>query len=71
MLFGYANEYLAFDYCFMICKYYEANRDDYPSEFARNLVVSRDYYKIMRQFLKYKSVSPHAMQLIYRSLFMH
>ncbi|NJL08366.1 MAG: protein-glutamate O-methyltransferase family protein [Methylacidiphilales bacterium] len=70
-LFGYANEYLAFDYCFIICKYYEANKKGSPSEFARDLTISPDYYKVIRQFLKYKSVSPHAMHLIYRSLFMH
>lgn len=71
LLFAYANEYLAFDLGFQICKYYESNKAGAPEASARAkaLVLDHDYYKTMCHFLKYKTVSPHAMFLIYKSLF--
>lgn len=74
LLEGYTNEYLAFDFCYQICKYYETHKTDQEgnsisSERARTLLLSPDYYKTACHFMKYKNVSPHAMQLIYQSLF--
>jgi hypothetical protein len=69
LLLGYCNEYLAFDYAYQICKYYEIGKEG-GSERAINLIPSRGYYQTMCQFLKYKNVSPHAMHLILKSLFL-
>lgn len=66
LLLGYCNEYLAFDYGFQICKYYELGGG---SARAGVVAPSRQYYQATCQFLKYKNVSPHAMHLIYKSLF--
>ncbi len=68
LLFGYANEYLAFDFGFQICKYYETTKEE-PSARAATLTPGTDYYTVMCHFLKYKTVSPHALFLIYKSLF--
>lgn len=68
LLLGYVNEYLAFDYGYQICKYYEIGQEG-GSERAQSLAPDREYYQTMCQFLKYKNVSPHAMHLIYKSLF--
>jgi hypothetical protein len=69
LLFGYANEYLAFDLGFQVCKYYELSKRE-PSERARTVSPTTDYYTIMCHYLKYKTVSPHAMFAIYKSIFL-
>jgi hypothetical protein len=69
LLLGYCNEYLAFDYAYQICKYYELGKQG-GSERAAALVPTREYYVTACQFLKYKNVSPHAMHLILKSLFL-
>lgn len=68
LLFGYANEYLAFDFGFQFCKFYEMNKPD-GSQRAKAIRLPMDYYQSTCHFLKYKTVSPHAMYLIYKSLF--
>jgi hypothetical protein len=68
LLFGYANEYLAFDFGYQICKFYELGKAG-GSARASTVVPDVDYYKTMCHFLKYKSVSPHAIFLIYKSVF--
>lgn len=68
LLFGYANEYIAFDFGLAFCKYYELAKHG-GSERAANLKLNDDYFKVMCHFLKFKNVSPHAMFLIYKSLF--
>lgn len=70
LLLGYANEYLAFDYGYQICKYYEVGKKG-GSAFAENLVLSREFYQTTCQFLKYKNVSPHGVHLIFKSIFSH
>ena len=69
LLLGYCNEYIAFDYSFQICKYYELGKVP-PSARAAVVAPSREYYQTMCHFLKYKNVSPHAMHLIFKSLFL-
>jgi hypothetical protein len=69
ILLGYHNEYLAFDLGYQLCKYYEVKHLDKPSERARDLVLSPDYYQTVCHFMKYKNVSPHALHLIYKSIF--
>lgn len=68
LLFGYANEYLAFDFGFQVCKFYERGKAD-GSARAQSLNPTVEYYRTMCHFLKYKTVSPHAIFLIYKSLF--
>jgi hypothetical protein len=68
LLLGYCNEYLAFDFGFNFCKFYEIGKDG-GSRRASDLVLSQDYYMATCHFLKFKNVSPHAMHLIYKSLF--
>ena len=69
LLLGYVNEYLAFDYAFQICKYYELGKQGGSSR-AAALSPDREYYQTMCQFLKYKNVSPHGLHLIFKSLFL-
>jgi hypothetical protein len=69
LLNGYHNEYLAFDFAYQICRYYEVKHKEKPSDRAANLVLSPDYYQTAVHFMKYKNVSPHAIHLIYKSLF--
>ena len=69
LLLPYANEYLAFDFGFQIVKFYELGKEG-GSKRANEMALSRDYYKTVCHFLKYKTVSPHALNLIYRSLFL-
>jgi hypothetical protein len=68
-LFGYKNEYLAFDFGFQICKYHEIAK---PGGSSRATVLRPpvEYYQIACHFLKYKTVSPHAIYLLYMSLFL-
>jgi len=68
LLFGYCNEYIAFELGFQFCRFYEIGKAP-PSERAKHLVLSENYLKTTCHFLKYKQVSPHALYLIYKSLF--
>lgn len=68
LLYAYGNEYLAFDLGFQFCRFYET--DGSGKCRADTLSLSEEYYRTMCHFLKYKTVSPHAMFLIYKSLFL-
>ena len=50
LLLGYCNEYIAFDYAFQICKYYEIGKTP-PSERAAAFSLSREYYQTICHFL--------------------
>lgn len=68
LLFKYGNQYCAYHLGFRICAYFEANRVDseiYSSDYDLN----HDYKVVVSHFLKTKNVSPHALFLIYKSLF--
>jgi hypothetical protein len=69
LLFGYANEYLAIDLGFQFCRYYEISKAG-GSTRANSLILDEDYIRTNCHFLKYKNVSPHALYLIYKSLFL-
>ena len=69
LLFGYTNEYLAFDLGFQFSRFYEINREDATAR-APLVRPSVEYIATMCHFLKYKTVSPHAMTMIYKSLFL-
>lgn len=64
LLYAYGNEYLAFDFGYQFCRFYELRRG-----LADKLVLGPDYLITICHFLKYKTVSPHALYLIYKSLF--
>lgn len=68
LMYKYGTEYMAFDWAFQICLFHEKTRPD-KSERADSLVLSPDYIETMCHFLKRKNVSPHALFLIFRSLF--
>lgn len=64
----YGNEYLAFDLGFRIARFWDAAARGYNEE---DLLLPTDYIKVMVHFLKAKNVSPHAMYLILKSLFLN
>jgi hypothetical protein len=70
LLVAYTNEYLAFDWSYQICLYYERMRPE-PEKNPRadGDILTRDYVRTLCHFLKCKNVSPHALFLIFRSLF--
>lgn len=81
LLLQYANEFTAFDAGFRISRFFECKRDDVyvmvkmlgripqrPTQIS-DLTLSLDFYQTICQFLKEKNVSPHALFLIYKSLF--
>ena len=53
LLFGYCNEYVAFDFGYQICRYYEIAKQG-GSVRAKDIAPSEEYYKTMCHFLKYK-----------------
>ena len=64
----YANEYLAFCFGFQICKYYEINKSN-PNFDAVDVFPSQDYFRTAARYICYRSVSPHALTLVFKSLF--
>ena len=68
LLYGYVNEYLAFDLAYQFCRYYESNRTDGPVDLTK-FKLDREYIVMVCNFLKYKSVSPHSLTVILKSLF--
>ena len=69
LLFGYCNEYIAFDFGYQISRYYEIAKQG-GSVRAAGMAPPEEYYLTMCHFLKYKTVSPHALFLVYKSLFL-
>lgn len=68
LLFGYHNEFIAFEFGYQFCLFYELEKPG-GSRRAKTISLSDEYYKTTCHFLKYKNVSPHALFLIYKSLF--
>jgi hypothetical protein len=66
-MFGFWNEYIAFELGFQFCKFYEVGQENAVR--GATFFPSIDYYDTMCQFLKFKNVSPHALFLIFKSLF--
>ena len=56
----------AFSFGYRICLFFEENKE---SEVKLPRPIDADYIRHIAYYMKYKSVSPHAMGLIYRSLF--
>lgn len=68
LLSNYGNEYFALDFGLMICRYYEEERLDKQKD-KISLSISTDFLIDICHMLKFKNVSPHAIYLIYKSLF--
>ena len=68
VLQSYGNEYLAFEYGLNLVRFYETARAEGPSARAK-VTPSLSFYKMTLHFMKFKTVSPHAMNLIYKGLF--
>ncbi len=62
LILKYRNEYLAFQVGLFMCGDFEAD-DKHPK-------IDYDYLLTFCHFMRYKHVSPHAIFLIYKSLFM-
>lgn len=68
LLMKYGNEYLSFDLGYRICRYFEESRVDSPIDPGERPLTT-DYILTVAHFLKVKNVSPHALFLVLRSLF--
>ena len=68
LMFGYGTEYLAFNIGYQFCSYYERTKTP-RNDRAFSLVPSMDYIVTVCNVMKYKTISPHAMMITYRSLF--
>lgn len=71
LLICYSSEYPAFDLGYRICWFYEVGRlENGPGNpRVKAFYLDEDYIGAMCCFLKEKNVSPHALYLIYKSLF--
>jgi hypothetical protein len=69
LLYGGSNEYLAFDLALQFCLHYEQHKEDAVdlSQFR----IDQEYVEMMCHFLKFKSVSPHSIYVILKSLFLN
>ena len=68
LLKDYGSEYLAFDFGFAICEFFENNRPGRGQKLVPDFPPG--FYETISYFMKFKNLSPHAMGIIYRSLFM-
>lgn len=68
LLEKYDSEYLAFDFGLTICEFFENNRPGRGQKLVPDFPP--DFYETISYFMKFKNLSPHAMGIIYRSLFM-
>jgi len=72
-LVRYMNEIVAFLIGFRICHFHQAIRPDIVGEEAKRRIrqfrLHEDYVWELAIFLHHKNVSPHALYLIYKSLF--
>ncbi len=66
MITDYGNAYLAFMLGYKACKFFQENDIKKP-KLPGNL--DKNYLETICYLMKYKSISPHAMGMIYRSLF--
>ena len=62
IMIEYGHVYLAFATGYTICRFFESWRSTIPE-------LDKDYIDGICYLMKYKSISPHALGFIYRSLF--
>ena len=66
LIFSAGRAYHAFSLGYRICFFFEKNKE---SEIRLPRPINADYIRHISYYMKYKNVSPHAMGLVYRSLF--
>ena len=66
LIFSAGRAYHAFSLGYRICFFFEQNKE---SEIRLPRPINADYIRHISYYMKYKNVSPHAMGLVYRSLF--
>lgn len=66
-IFEYGRVYYPFLLGYRICWFFEYNKKDMDLRLPQP--VTQDYINTVCYLMKYKSVSPHSLGLIYRSLF--
>ena len=67
LLEKFGAEYLAFDLGLSICEFFENNQAGREKKLVPDFPP--DFYETVTYFMKFKNLSPHAMGIIYRSLF--
>jgi hypothetical protein len=72
----HGNQWAAFDIGFRICRFFEAYRKDSASIYGKHIPIDaftlqgrEEYIKDLCYVLSDKNISPHAIGIIYRSLF--
>ncbi len=70
LLLRYGNELLAFDFGFNICALRNCPIEPDGSRRVSMTGITPDYIHTISHFMKNKSVSPHALFLIYKALFL-
>jgi hypothetical protein len=65
---SYHNEFLAFEFGLELVRFYEKMREDGPGP-RWDMAPTLSFYKTTAHFMKFKTVSPHAMNLAYKALF--
>ena len=70
LLMNYGNEFLSFDFGFSICALRNCPIEADGTRRISMTGINRDYILTISHFLKNKSVSPHALFLIYKALFL-
>lgn len=68
VLVKYGNQYCALDLGFHLCGFFEANRVG-SKIYSSDYELDNDFSLAVSHFLKTKNVSPHAMFLIFKSMF--
>ncbi len=64
----YIHEYLAFNIGYHVSLFYVINSKDSDRKIPH--IINASYLNDVCYLMKYKSISPHAMNMIYRSLFL-
>ncbi len=65
---NYIHEYLAFNTGYLVSLSYVMNSADSDGKIPH--IIDARYFNDVCYLMKYKSISPHAMNMIYRSLFL-
>lgn len=70
LLTKYGRSFLAFHLGYEICHFYERNREEGGLPGSAPRIPDADFVETLCYVMKYKNLSPHAMGMIYRSLFL-
>ena len=72
LIFEFGRSFHAFMIGYRVCWFFEHNKEATLPETVRRPLptIDEDYIRVICYAMKYKNASPHAMGLIYRSLFL-